>query len=201
MSAQGSSGFAFYVCRVMRFALWTVLALFIAYGSLVIYAYPHDHEQHLSDAAVGKIEAQKLTPDDVDGNHLPPLPDPSQVDATVAGIDANDNSIRDDVELAIFAKYATSTPIRAAELQYAMDLQTQLTQVFDLATWEAAVKQNDRGFGCLYDASNSEYSNLEKEVEDLVLDTPDRIKQFGSVEQYRVSYKLSSGPDCDVIRG
>jgi hypothetical protein len=201
MSAQGSSGLAFYAYRAMRGALFVLIAFFAGYSMLVIYAYPHDHQQHLDQAAIAKIEARKLTMNDMDGNHLPPRPDPGQLNANIAGVDANDNGIRDDVELAIFARYSTSTRIRAAELQYAMDLQIQLTEVFDPATWEAATKQNDRGFGCLYDTSNSGYPMLEKEVEGLVLNTPDRIKQFESIEQYRVSYKLSSGPDCDIDRG
>jgi hypothetical protein len=200
MSAQGSSGSAFYARRIMRGAPWVLFVLFVTYGAIVLYAYPHDHEQHLAEATVTKIEAQKLTMVDVDGSHLPPPPDSNRVDETVAGIDANGNGIRDDVELAIFAEYSTSTETRSAELQYAMDLQIQLTEVFDPTTWEAAAKQNDRGFGCLYDTSESGYGILEKEVEGLVLNTPDRIKRFKSIEQYRVSYKLSSGPDCDVVR-
>lgn len=189
---------------IWRIARWIILALALAYAAIVIYAYPHDHQEHLDGAAVAKISSQKLTIADVDGGHLPPPPDPSKTGTTLAGVDANDNGIRDDVELAIFAEYptssATSTAIRAAELQYAMALQIQITEVFDPATWEAAAHQYDRGFGCLYDASDSQYSAFENEVDALVLNTPSRTAQFNSIGQYGVSYKLSSGPDCDVTR-
>jgi hypothetical protein len=189
---------------VWRVARWVILALALGYIAIVIYAYPHDHQEHLDVAAVAKIDSQKITMADVDGSNLPPPPDPSQAEATIAGVDANDNGIRDDVELAIFAEYptssATSTNIRSAELQYAMALQVQITEVFDPATWEAAAHQYDHGFGCLYDVSSSQYSSFENEVYALVLNTPSRTKQFNSIEQYGVSYKLSSGPDCDVSR-
>jgi hypothetical protein len=185
--------------RLLHIARWVLVVLAFLYIALVIYSYPHLHKEHLANAAAAKIEAQKLTPDDVDGAHLPPPPDRGAVDATVAGADANRNGIRDDVELAIFAKYPTSTAVRAAELQYAMDIQTQVTEVFDPETWKAAAIQRDRGFGCLYDAS-PEYAALEKEVNDLVLDTENRTEQLNSIQRYGVSYKLSSGPDCDVIR-
>ena len=52
------------------------------------------------------------------GTNLPPQPYEPENDATVAGLDKNNNGIRDDVELAIFAKYPKSAKIRAAELQY-----------------------------------------------------------------------------------
>ncbi len=60
------------------------------------------------------------------GKHLPLTPNKEENDATVAGIDNNGNGIRDDVELAIFAKYPNSAKIRAAELQYAMALQLMI---------------------------------------------------------------------------
>jgi hypothetical protein len=175
-----------------------------SYALVVIYAYPHDHEAHLAAVMVEKIDAQTLTGADVDGQHLPPVPDPAEANATIAGIDANDNGIRDDVELAIFNEYptssATSAAVRSAELQFAMDMQMQLTDVSDADTWKAAIIQWGRGFSCLYDASSTGYAALESEVEGSVLNTKDRTDRYGSIEQYRVAYKLSSGPDCDVSR-
>src|SRR5580704_4053578 len=88
---------------------WVLLALTLSYIALVIYAYPHDHQVHLDAAAIPKIQSQKITIADVDGSRLPPPPDPRLVNSTIAGIDANDNGIRDDVELTIFAEYPTSS--------------------------------------------------------------------------------------------
>jgi hypothetical protein len=197
MSAQGSSRIFLYVC-------WSLATLALVYALIVIYAYPHDHEAHLAAVMVEKIDAQKLTNADADGQHLPPVPDPAEAKATIAGIDANDNGIRDDVELTIFREYpsfsATSTAVRSAELQYAMDLQMQLTEVSDINTWKAEIVQWGRGFSCLYDASSTGYAALESEVENSELNTKDRANRYNSIEQYRVAYKLSSDPDCDVSR-
>jgi hypothetical protein len=197
MSAQGSG----------RIFLHVRLLLAIVIGSyvlIVIFTYLHDHEARLSAASVSKISAQRLTADDVAGTYLPPSPNSTEAGATIAGTDANDNGIRDDVELAIFGEYptstATSTAIRSAELQYAMDLQIQLTDVFDTDTWKAAVVQWGKGFSCLYDASSTGYGVFESEVENSVLNTKDRVGRYDSIQKYRVAYKLSSGPDCDVSR-
>ena len=99
MYAKGSGvGWIFCARRVWRVARWIFLALAIAYIALIIYRIPAVREEKISQATVAKIGAQKLTIDDVDGTHLPPAPDPSQANATLAGVDANDNGIRDDVE-------------------------------------------------------------------------------------------------------
>ncbi|MDR3570831.1 MAG: hypothetical protein P4L81_01365 [Candidatus Pacebacteria bacterium] len=181
--------------KVLR---WTIIFVALVYAAMVIYAYPHVHQERLDREVVAQIEAQKITPDDVAGAHLAPTPDPNAIDATVQGVDANQNGIRDDVELAIFARHPTSSAIRAAELQYAMDLQTQLTQVTDTATWAAAEIQRERGFGCLYDTSRGEYSRFETETDALVINTNLRKERFDWMQQFGTSYKLSFGPDCDV---
>ena len=81
----------------------------------------------------------------MNGEHLPPPPDPAQVDATIEGVDANANGIRDDVELAIFERYPDSLKIRAAELQYAMALQMYLTEVFNSETLVAVILKDEHG--------------------------------------------------------
>src|ERR1700722_8404192 len=98
MSTQGSGGYVFYLRRTWRIARWVLVILIVCYVSIVIYAYPQDAERHASEQMVAKIEAAKITEAGVDGGRLPPSPSPNQVDATVDGIDANDNGIRDDVE-------------------------------------------------------------------------------------------------------
>jgi hypothetical protein len=119
----------------------------------------------------------------------------------VEGIDANQNGIRDDVEIAIFEKYPNDAKIRAAELQYAMALQMELTQVFNEETWMASTQQVGRGFGCIYD--NSETGTIAtsrvKEVERLILNSDLRKKRSEQIDQYQTSFKLLSGTDCDVL--
>jgi len=50
----------------------------------------------------------------IGGHHLPPEPDPVLNNATVLGIDSNNNGVRDDVERWIYAKYGRMHPINAA---------------------------------------------------------------------------------------
>lgn len=187
--------------RFWSIARWVLLALFIGYAALVAYRMFALREESASRIAVADIEARRITQADVDGTKLPPQPDSAKNNATLAGIDSNQNGIRDDVERAIFEEYPTSSPtstaIRAAELQYAMDLQIQLIEVVDSSTWKAAVQQWDRGFGCLYEVSTN-YSDLEQEIDTLVLNTESREKQLESLEEYKTAHKLPPDPDCDI---
>ena len=164
---------------------------------------------HRSADAVAAIEAQKLTMDDVDGKHLPPPPDPAQVNATIAGIDANGNGIRDDVELAIFAKYPgqSNLKIRAAELQYAMTEQMFLTMVFDSNTWKAVAEQDDRAFQCiglLYprDDIQSALNALKtkaKEVENFEFNNSARTVKRNAIDSsFETSFGNSNQSYCDV---
>ena len=56
-------------------------------------------EKQKTEEAVLRIHAQKITLDDVMGTKLPPEPSQELNDSTIEGIDANQNGIRDDVEL------------------------------------------------------------------------------------------------------
>src|SRR5665213_1269484 len=156
------------VLRALGFAF---LLCVLAYVSLLIYSYPHYKEEQLDSVATQRIESERLTKGDVDGARLPSPAEKSEVDATIAGVDENGNGIRDDVELAIFAHYPTSPSVRAAELQYAMELQNELTSVFDSATLVAVIRAEGRGFLCI---SNDQHA---KEVEDLVFNTDARKSQ------------------------
>lgn len=191
--------------RVVRFPL---ALLVLAYIALVIYRIPAVMNKQKSAEAVTRIQAQHLTIADIDGSHLPPQPDPSQVDATVAGVDANGNGIRDDVELAIFKKYPHDIRIRAAELQYAMELQLELTSVFDSETWRALALLEGNGISCLVDVAFVTYTNSrdqitksaewEKDVEMLVFDTSLRKQQYDRNQGYQTAYATSGKEGCDI---
>ena len=107
-----------------------LLVLFII---LILSRVPVVLKKEKTQETVTFINSRKLSIEDVEGKNLPQKPNPSLVDATIAGIDANKNDIRDDVELAIFEKYPYDKKIRSAMLQYAMALQLELTHVFNNA--------------------------------------------------------------------
>ena len=134
------------IWRVARLPLGVLLVLYIV---LVIYRYPIVVEQDHTKATVDYIHAQKITMSDVMGTSLPPVPDEQENNSSIAGIDKNNNGIRDDVELAIFKLHPNEARVRAAELQYAMALQLELTHVFNSDTWIAAAEKNSRAYECI----------------------------------------------------
>jgi len=178
----------------------------ILYIALVIYRIPFVIEKDKTLEVVAQIHAQKLTINDVNGEHLPPPPDPAQVDATIEGIDANKNGIRDDVELAIFQKYPNSARIRAAELQYATALQMELTLVFNSDTFIATAQETGRASGCIAELTSRDnlkiylktLKSLEKEVEDLQLNTKERMAKENTNSQFLTSFGGTEGIRCDV---
>jgi len=184
-----------------RWWFWVLATPLILFIALVIYRIPAVAEKERTEQVVAQIHAQKLTIEDVNGEHLPPPPDPAQVDATVEGIDANGNGIRDDVELAIFKKYPDSARIRAAELQYAMELQKELSSVFNSETLVATIQQEGRGFGCIFDGSGSDsiFDNRKTEVRSLIFNTEMRQKKSDEIfDKYMTSFKTLQGEDCDI---
>lgn len=179
---------------------------FIAVAAIVVFMMSTYNlilpiEQKKTEETVAFIKAQKLTLDDVMGKNLPPEPDPALVNATVEGVDANRNGIRDDVELAIFKKYPNDSKIRAAELQYAMGLQMELTQVFNTKTLVAVIHQTDRGHSCLYRTGQDrpQSKSRVKEVESLVYNTPSRLERREEMYQrFMTSIGATEDSACDV---
>jgi len=213
MDASGSAPSLWRrIWKVGRIALVVILLLYIG---LVIYRIPAVHEKYVSDETVKQIQATKLTMESVDGKHLPSPPDPTEADATLGGVDANQNGIRDDVELAIFKKYPNDIKLRAAELQYALALQMYLTEVFTSDTLVAVIHQDERGTSCINDtvpkpsssASDAVWSQhfseedaRQIEVETLVFSNKERMDKYHNVfHQFMTSYAEDKSTNhCDV---
>ncbi len=197
-NATGSGGSSF-LRRAWHIARWPLGILLVLYIGLVIYRIPSYNAEQRSKEVVAQIHAQKLTMNDVDGKHLPPPPDPEKVNATVEGIDANANGIRDDVELAIFKKYPNDIKIRAAELQYAMTEQMYLTKVFDTGTWKAVAEEDGRASICISTLDKGGTAGARrKEVEDLVFNTSERKEALNNSYENITSHGSAPGTPCDV---
>jgi hypothetical protein len=157
------------------------------------------------------IQNTRLTMDDVLGTNLPPDPG-ENADKTIAGVDANANGIRDDVELAIFRDYPNDPKTRAVLLQYALALQMEMTQLItngDVVT--AVASQTSQAVDCigtLYPAtsletprSNEEIFNIEKlikVVSALQLNTEERQERQEKFYKNISSYQLPSGCHIDL---
>ena len=134
----------------MKILKWGGLALLVGYVALVVYRMFVLNGQDKTNEQVAKIHSTKLSLDDVLGKNLPSPP--ANPDATIAGVDANTNGIRDDVELAIFAAYPNSARTRAVLLQYALALQMEMTQpIVNEGTVIAIAQEGDRASMCIGD--------------------------------------------------
>jgi hypothetical protein len=200
-----------FLRRAWHFVRWPLLVLLLLYIGLVIWRVPAALDKQKADAMVIKIHAQKITLADVMGANLPPPPDPQENNATVAGIDKNDNGVRDDVELAIFKEYPNSAKIRAAELQYALAEQLFLTSVFDKATWVAAAEEEARSIECidsLYPRGTGLGADLKKyiqivtkysdEIANSVFNTQMRKNAEDQAYSFTTSVGTAPGVSCDV---
>jgi type II secretory pathway pseudopilin PulG len=198
-----------FLKKAWRIIRWLVLVLVVLFAALIVYRWPIVTERQKTQEAVANIHAAKLTENDVFGE-LPPAPDPVKNNATLAGIDFNNNGIRDDVERAIYAAHHDSARVTAAELQYAIELQNKLNgNVFNSDTWTAAVKWESRGSGCVIDTAFDLYKNTPdrihksdewiKEINNFVFNTEERIKEKEKIDQYEVAYAntLDKNP-CDI---
>jgi len=173
-----------------RYARWPLAILVVGFVVLVGWRLKLLYELDDTNAAVAKIHANRLTKEDVFGD-LPPEPNQAENDATLAGIDSNQNGIRDDVERAIYFKYQESAKEAAPAFQYAKALQMEFTLVYNSPTLVAVMQEESRGVSCVY--------GREKDVENLVFNTGARKQYREDIrEKYMVSYSLPSGEDCDL---
>lgn len=185
---------------------WAGLTIFVAYAALVVYRAFYFHNERKTREQVAKIHATRLTLDDVMGKNLPPDPGPD-ADKTVAGIDANHNGIRDDVELAIFKAYPNFAKTRAVLLQYALALQMEVTQpMVNTGTVTAVAEDGDRAYACVGKITSRDdmkkYSEIvdarRKFIEDKQLNTDARKKAQHDFYQGNLGSYTSPHESCDI---
>ena len=151
--------------------------IFIIYVALVIYRAFHFWNLEKTNKQVEKIHSTKLTLDDVFGKNLPTDPG-AEADKTVAGIDANTNGIRDDVELAIFKEYPDSAKTRAVLLQYALALQMEVIQpIVNTETVTEVVREQSRAYLCVGKILSR--NDIEKYIQD-----GDSLRSFVEIRQF-----------------
>jgi hypothetical protein len=196
--------------RILKILMWVFLVLvglfILAVIARLIYRINEAKVEAKTNAEVEKIHNTKLSLDDVLGKNLPPDPG-ALADQTIAGIDANNNGIRDDVELAIFNAYPNSAKTRAVLLQYALALQLEITlPVLNTSTATAIEEDNyTRAHICIWSISSR--SNMEKFVtetnknesfiEQLQFNTDQRKKAENNFSKYIRSYSASN-KSCDL---
>ena len=159
---------------VKRFIWAFILIIFFVFAVGLFQSQVINKQK--TEKELERIKNTKLTLDDVLGTNLPPKPDEEKNNSTIAGIDANKNSIRDDVELAIFEKYPNSAKKRAPLLQYAQALQVEMTlEVLNEELVTAVAKSTGRAYLCFSFVENNDFS-LQEFVELKHLNTEKRVK-------------------------
>lgn len=190
----------------------TAVILVGLFGLLLLLRLPFFIQNKKTDEQVAKIHATKLTMDDVIGKYLPPDPG-AEADKTIAGIDANKNGIRDDVELAIFKEYPKSAKTRAVLLQYALILQMEVTQPFEnTVNVTEVVREEDRAGSCVSDTlvprenpesgrSSAEVKKIDafiNFVESIQFNTGGRKKAKNNFYESLRSFSPLGGESCDI---
>src|SRR3989338_3530122 len=189
--------------KIKKILKWGGISIAIIFVVLVIARVPHVLDKKKTEEQEAKIHATKLTLDDVMGKNLPPDPG-ENANATIQGVDANQNGIRDDVELAIFKEYPNSAKTRAAYLQYAMMLQIELTQVFNSNTLVASMQEDVRAFGCLFDVVGGGRIMIQHtdSLKKIILNTDARKNKLEEIyKKYMTSYgdsAVEDKSDCDI---
>jgi len=192
--------------KILKIFMWAFLILLGLFIVLVIYRVFYSFNLDKTNAQVEKIHNTKLSIDDVMGVNLPPDPG-IEADKTVQGIDANQNGIRDDVELAIFKEYPNSAKTRAVLLQYALALQMEVIQpIENTTTVTEVVREQSRAFSCVggvvsKEDSQKSYDQLQfliKYIKDLVFNTKERKDARNSFLENVRSYSDLNNAVCDI---
>ncbi len=184
--------------KLFKILKWATIIIFAAFVLLVIARMPFVYQKQKTDQQVAKIHATKLTMDDVMGVNLPPDPG-AEADKTVAGVDANKNGIRDDVELAIFKEYPNSTKTRAVLLQYALALQMEVVQpTVNKGTVTEVATEGSRADTCLADIlvprRSPESSRSDSEIAKIDTYTAFvKVKQLNTEARKKAQYDFYQG--------
>jgi len=202
----------FFFSPIFKIIKWIFLVLVGLFIILVIGRVIYRLNEAKTNEQVIKIHNTKLTLDDVMGKNLPPDPG-ALADATVQGVDANNNGIRDDVELAIFKEYPNSAKTRAVLLQYALALQMEVIQpIVNTKTATEIITEQGRADTCISDIlvprktpeSDRNYSDIEKIdvfvnfVKNRQFNTEERkLARMSFLESLR-SYGNSTNKTCDI---
>ena len=180
--------------------------LAVFYVVLVIIRMFHFYNLDKTNEQVAKIHNTKLTMDDVIGKNLP-LDPGAEADKTIAGVDANKNGIRDDVELTIFKAYPDSAKTRAVLLQYALALQMEVAQeVVNKETVTEVVREQSRAYSCVgkilsrtdMDKYIKEGDKLHSFIDEKQRNTAERKKARTDFVEKIGSYSESENKECEV---
>lgn len=140
---------------------------------------------------------------------VPPDPGPEGA-STPAGVDRNNNGVRDDIERWIAASYPESATLRAGLMQYARSQQTYSARRMNSPAEALAVSaRTSRAIACMVltlgqgEAADAEASRRFRAMQQLdlqFLDTPERLKLFIENEKLLAGQVLESPEGSDPTK-
>jgi len=179
--------------RIFKIFKWIILILIGLFVILIIFRTFHYVDVQKTESQVVKIHTTKLSIDDVMGKNLPSDPG-IEAGKTIKGVDANNNGIRDDVELAVFKEYPNSAKTRAVLLQYALAL--QMMSVQSLANEEIAtsvMQEKSRAYICIGTVlirNDKDQNIMNKYFED-----GDKLRSFIENKQLNTQARINNDKD------
>jgi hypothetical protein len=140
---------------------------------------------------------------------VPPDPGPEGA-STPAGVDRNNNGVRDDIERWIAASYPESATLRAGLMQYARSQQIYSARRMNSPAEALAVSaRTSRAIACMVltlgqgDAADAEASRRFRAMQQLdlqFLNTPERLKLFIENEKLLAGQVLESPEGSDPAK-
>jgi hypothetical protein len=110
------------------------------------------------------------------GYTLPPMPDATANSATIAGIDSNNNGVRDDVEIYIYTNYSTPEEQKVL-IQYAKVKQNLIIDSYDQNKTIYDMNQLMKYTTCYFTIKNNDAVKISTETKQImaqILNTKER---------------------------
>ena len=151
---------------------------------------------------------KRISPEIVNGYVLPPMPDKKLNDATLKGIDSNDNGIRDDVERELYQDKFLFKNKKTQKVLVTKLKKQQYILEHGLTRKEATkeAKESIEIVNCLDGDTLRQYMNIKYKYRDFLLNTPERIKKYVSnvnkahqSDLFSTITKKYSEADCKII--
>ena len=112
----------------------------------------------------------------VDSSLQVPMPDPKKNDATIAGVDSDNDGVRDDIQRWINEEFNSQPKMKAAVRQVAMARQLDLLSVDDKLKSVESGKKLLESHGCIYFINGiDEGARVSREMKERYLNTKDRL--------------------------
>lgn len=207
------------IWRGMQIALIVLVLLFLA----MIIRDVSETPALTAKEVQARIQAAHIMMSDVDGTNLPPRPSAARAAASVEGVDANHNGIRDDIELAIYDALpivATTSEtgyaehgdanfrLRAAQLQFAKETQLAYSIIVDKDSWYRWKDLMATGELCMAraaiwadmpkDKAIELTAQWEQDILERIIDTPDRSARLEQVAQFADPDYHAPVGRCDI---